>query len=304
MSKNHLEHNLEHDEWRKENTLTSPPDRNLDQKFRLDQGAPKLTESQVEDALQTLSVKSFVERFPQVERRFVDPPLMNQNIGLISFVPAKGASPNEHGVYGFAKLRGNFVSEEDAESQAERIVRNVDSYHKIFHTYVGRPFPITISSDYSKEVSDVEMKQEMKTAFAEDIKKKREQEQKEIEDIKNREQELLADVKKTEEDAGDRYTTLMVKRAQLSWTYLETEKKLYQMVSLIARARREIKEMDEKDAVLRQNYYNKYLQARKAANLPTDRQSMDESFMKFLVEDAVIPAVDEEYRKLYESDSN
>ena len=30
-----------------------------------------------------------------------------QRIGLLSFVPAKGATPNSKGIYGFAKMRGN-----------------------------------------------------------------------------------------------------------------------------------------------------------------------------------------------------
>lgn len=284
-----------------ESSLTAPMDRNKEIKFKLDHTTPPLTNEQTKKAVESLNCNSHITRFPKVERRFADPPLMNQAIGLVSFVPAKGATPNPQGVYGFAKLRGNFASELEANDQAERIIRSVDSYHKIYHTYVGRPFPITVSSEYSKDVSEVDMNREMKEAFAEDVKKKREKEQREIEEIKEREKLLLEDVKKAEEDPSDHYTTLMVKRAQLSWTYLETEKKMNQMVDLIARARREIAEIDEKDPTLRETYYNKYMDARKAANLPTDRESADQSFMKFLVEDAVIPAVDVAYKKLYEN---
>ena len=63
--------------------------------FKLDTTADSLTKQQLGEAMQTLNVTSFVERFPQVERRFADPQLDNQKIGLISFVPAKGAKPNE-----------------------------------------------------------------------------------------------------------------------------------------------------------------------------------------------------------------
>jgi hypothetical protein len=128
---------LEHKEWKKENTLTAPSDRDTNTKFRLEQNTPALTEEQVKLALNELNNTSFTERFPEVERRFADPPIDLQKIGLISFVPAKGAKPNDQGVYGFAKLRGNYANTEEASEQAERLIRNVDSYHQIYHTFVG-----------------------------------------------------------------------------------------------------------------------------------------------------------------------
>lgn len=289
----------EHKEWSKENTLTAPTDRDPNNKFRLDQAVPPLTEPQLTDAMKELNVTAFVERFPQVERRFVDPPLDMQKIGLISFVPAKGAKPNEQGIYGFAKLRGNFATETEANEQAERIVRTVDSYHQIYHTYVGRPFPLTSSSDYSATVNRVDLQQATSAAIGNAVREKREKEQREIEEIKNREKELLEDVKKTEENRDDHYTTLRVKKAQLTWTYIETEKKLQQMAGLIARARHEIEELDEKHPELKQTYYNKYIEARKQAGLSTDRIDAGQNFIKYMVEDVTIPAVDNEYNRLY-----
>lgn len=294
-----MSEHVDHKEWRKENTLTAPSDRDLTDKFRLDQSAPALTESQVSDAMKELNNTTFVERFPQVERRFADPPLDMQRIGLISFVPAKGATPNDQGIYGFAKLRGNFATELEASEQAERLIRMVDSYHQIYHTYVGRPFPLTCSSDYSKEVTRVELQKETASAISDDIRKKREKEQREIEEIKNREKELLEDVKKTEENRDDHYTTLRVKKAQLTWTYIETEKKLQQMAGLIARARHEIEDLDVAHPELKNTYYNKYMEARKQAGLSTDKIEAGQNFIKFMVEDVQIPAVDKEYDRLY-----
>lgn len=262
--------------------------------------APPLTDSEVKKALPELNVTSFVERFPQVERRFADPPVDSQRIGLVSFVPAKGATPNEAGIYGFAKLRGNFASEVEANERAEFLIRNVDSYHQIYHTYVGRPFPLTTSSDYSKEVTKVDLQKEMSTSISDDVRKKREKEQRDIEEIKNRERELLEDVKKApEENKDDYYTTLRVKKAQLVWTYNETEKKLKQMAGSIAKARYEIEEYDQKHPELKESYYNRYMEARKQAGLTTEKVEADQSFMKFLVEDLHIPAVEAEYNRLY-----
>lgn len=289
----------EHKEWRKENTLTAPSDRDATSKFRLDQSAPALTENQVSDAMKELNVTAFVERFPQVERRFADPQIDLQKIGLVSFVPAKGAKPNDQGIYGFAKLRGNFATEDEANAHAERLIRTVDSYHQIYHTYVGRPFPLTCSSDYSKEVNRVDLQKETSTAISNDVRTKREKEQKEIEEIKNREKELLEDVKKSEENRDDHYTTLRVKKAQLMWTYVDTEKKLEQMAGLIARARHEIEELDKTNPELKNTYYNKYMDARKQAGLSVDKIESSQNFIKFMVEDVNIPAVDKEYDRLY-----
>lgn len=289
----------EHKEWRKENTLTAPSDRDPNNKFRLDQGAPALTETQVTNAMQELNNTAFVERFPAVERRFIDPPVDLQKVGLISFVPAKGAQPNEKGVFGFAKLRGNYDTSEEANERAEFLIRNVDSYHQIYHTYVGRPFPITDSSNYSKEVNRVDLRRETAQAIAADVKSKREKEQREIEEIKEQEKELLEDVKREEEPTDDRYTTLRVKKAQLTWTYTETSKKLKQMVGLIAKARHELEVLDAEHPELKEKYMDKYLEARRKAGLPTDRASTDQTFMKYLVEDLKIPEVDVEYERLY-----
>jgi hypothetical protein len=284
---------------RKESTLTSPSDRNTTSEFRLDQNVAPLTDVQVSHAMKELNVSSYVERFPQVERRYADPPVELQKVGLISFVPAKGATPNEKGVYGFAKLRGNFASEQEANEQAERLIRNVDSYHQIYHTYVGRPFPLTQSSEYSKEVNQVDLQKEMASAMSDDIRKKREKEQKDIEEIKNREKELLEDVKKTEENRDDHYTTLRVKKAQLTWTYAETEKKMKQMAGVIAKTRYEIEELDRTHPELKDLYFNKYMDARRQAGLSTDKIDAGNNFIKYMVEDLHLPAVEAEYQRLY-----
>lgn len=284
----------------KESTLTTPEDRDKNKRFELNHSAPPLTDDQTNNAMQTLNNTAFVERFPEVERRFVDPSLDLQHIGLISFVPAKGATPNNQGVYGFAKLRGNFATENEANERARHLIRNVDSYHQIYHTYVGRPFPLTQSSDFSKEIDKVELKREVTDAIGEDVKKKREKEQKEIEEIKQKEKELLEDVsKKPEENLDDNYTTLRVKKAQLVWTYAETEKKMHQMCGSIAKARKEIEDMEREHPELKDTYYQRYINARKQAGLPIDKETADKSFMKYLVEDLHLPAVEAEYERLY-----
>jgi hypothetical protein len=282
----------------RESGLTTPCDRNLEKKFEFDVAEP-LTQKQLKNAMRELNSNSTVKNFPQLERRYIDPPILQQRIGLFSFVPAKGASPNPQGIYGFAKLRGNFDNEIDADAQAEKIIRDVDSYHKIFHTFVGKPFPVTTCSDFSGEISQIDLKKSVTDSFSQDVKKKREEEQKQIEEIQQKEKELLEDVKKDKENPDDAYTTLRVKKAQLTWTYVETEKKLKQMSILIAKARKAVEEMDDENPEFKNVYYKKYMDARNSAGIVTDTKEMQESFMKYLVEDLQIPAVDEDYNNLY-----
>jgi len=300
-----------HPEWSKENSLTAPSDRDPTKKYRPNQGAPALTEEQVDTALEELNNTAFVRRFPDVERRYADPPISMQTIGLFSFVPAKGATPNDKGFFGFAKLRGNFASEIEANEQAERIIRGVDSYHQIYHTYVGRPFPVTVSSDYSKEVARVDMKKEMTKTISHDVKSKREKEQADMEEIKKREDDLLErnkriladpDCKEDESDptlALDEYITLRVKKAQLTWAYLETREKLEEMVGILARTKRDLEEMEVKDPSHRETYFAKYMAAREQSGL--DTAAHQDNFIKFMVEEKHLDAVDEEYNRLYNS---
>ena len=108
-----------HPEWTKENSLTSPEDRDKENKWRPDQTSVQLSEEEVNEAMTELNNTKFIEKFPKLDRTYQDPQVPMQNIGLISFVPAKGATPNQNGVYGFAKMRGNYCTNAEADQRAE-----------------------------------------------------------------------------------------------------------------------------------------------------------------------------------------
>jgi hypothetical protein len=274
----------EHPEWEKENTLTSPSDRDPLNKFKGDQGAPQLTETEVQSAVKSLNNTSFVDKFPKVERRYADPPLSLQTIGLISWVPAKGATPNEQGIYGFAKLRGNFATEIEANERAEYIIRNVDSYHQIYHGYVGRPFPLTNNPKFVAEVSEVDIRKNTTDSISNNIKNKKDEEQRVADEIKDREKMLLSDTTdKDGDDPYELYTTLKVKKAQITWTYLETKKKLDEMKEIIIKTTSELNELDAQSDDYKKKYYDKYMEARRQSGL-SDKQHED-NFIKFMVED-------------------
>lgn len=274
---------INHPEWEKENSLTSPSDRNVDRSYNPTQNHPELSEEEVVNAMKTLNNSSFVKKFLNVERRYADPVDPLQKIGLISFVPAKGATPNDKGVYGFAKLRGNYGTEVEASEKAEFLIRNVDSYHQIYHAYVGRPFPLTVCSDFSGETHEIDIRKSMVDSVSFSIKGKKDKEKKDIEEIQAREKELLEDTQKGEENPADYYTTLRVKKAQITWTYIETQKKMDEMKNIIIKSRNEINEMESTDDSFSKNYFEKYCEARKSSGL--ENSNIKDSFMKFMVED-------------------
>lgn len=284
-----------HPEWEKENSLTAPEDRDRENRWRPEQGAPQLTNEEVNSALKELNNNSFTAKFPRVDRTYADPPPPLQSIGLLSFVPAKGAKPNKSGVYGFAKLRGNYATEQEADQRAEFLIRNVDSYHQIYHTYVGRPFPMTASSNYSAETNEIDIRKEMTESISNDVKQKKQDELKTVQEIKKREEELLADTKKEEVDPYDEYITLRVKKAQLSWTYLEHVNKIKEIKDIIMRTRKEIEKLEEDNSEYKEKYYEKYMTARKESGFKDTPEEMEANFLKFLVEDAQLPGIDETF---------
>jgi len=268
-----------------ESSLTSPSDRNEDTKW-LPQSVPSLTSVQTEAALSDLNITDHVYNYPKLERHYCDPNIMNQKIALVSFVPSQGAKADADGIYGMIKCRGNYATDEEANERAAYLIQNIDSYHKIYHCYVGRPFPATVSSSYSADTSEIDIRNKVMKVISEDVKQQKREEKKIIDDMKEREQNLLAESKRAQddipEDPIETYTTSRVKYAQLSWTYIETEKKMQQMKESIIRTRTELKEMDEEYPDFIQQYRDKYMKARTDAGIPDN----DDSFVKYLGEDA------------------
>jgi hypothetical protein len=219
-----------------------------------------------------------------VDRQYADPPLKDQKIVLFSFVPSKGARPDGDGWYGMAKVRGVFGNEDLANEYAEKLIREHDSYHEIFHAYVGRPFPVTNKSGYEEEIKTIDIKNKTVRLISEDILNKKREEEKEIKEMQDREQNLLESSKRAKEDVPedpyDIYITDQVKRAQLIWTYKETMDKCAQMRDLIRTTNEKIAATEAENPVYREQYKEKYMQARRDAGL-TEEQA-EGSFLKYL----------------------
>ena len=272
----------------KESSLTTPSDRDTENKWKPDQSQPPLSNDESAEAMKELNNTSFVDKFPKVDRTYADPAIGLQNYSLFSFIPAKGATPNENGIYGFGKIRGSYATEMESSQRAEYLIRNVDSYHKIFTVYTGRPFPLTESSNYSSEVSEVDIRKDMTKNISHSIKDKKEEELKEIKEIQEREKNLITESKREDVDPYDEYITQKVKSAQLQFTYLEHQKKMQEIKGIIIKTREVIKTLDEDHPTFKESYYQKYMDARREAGISEDAKDTQDNFIKFMVEDAVL----------------
>lgn len=291
-NQNNTDSIVNHPEEVQETFLTSPSDRTLSpQDFRAkmiaNSGVPPLNNEETLEAMNNLCIGNPVPNYPGVDRLYADPAIHGQKYVLFSFVPSQGASPDSDGVYGMAKVRGVYDNLTEVEQREEYLIRNVDSYHKIQTPYVGRPFPITLDSKYAAEVNEIDIRKKTTEVISQDIRKQKKSDQKEIKDIEDRAQKLREDTGKElgEEDPMELYTTLVVKKAQLSYTYLENVKKIEEVKEIIIKTRKEIEEMDNESSEYRQEVYDKYMKARQESGLSLT----DDSFIKYLVEDADLP---------------
>lgn len=221
----------------------------------------------------------------QIDKYYADPNQFGQNIALVSFIPSSGAKPDKDNIYGMMKVRGVYATEEEANERAEFIIRNIDSYHEIFHCKVGRPFPITDSNEFANTVKSIDIRKKTTELISEDILNKKRQEKEEMMDIQQREKNLLEESKKAQEgqkmDVYDEYITMNIKRAQLLWTYKETQDKLKQMKESYLSSVQRIKELDLEYPEYKDQYKEKYMEARRQAGIPDEKNS----FVEFLALD-------------------
>jgi hypothetical protein len=250
-----------------------------------------LNDQQTQAALEENYSLDFIEKFPKIDRSgqgVVDPIYNNQVFALHSFVPVKGATPDKNGVFGFVKFRGTYATLDEANARAEFLVRNVDSYNPIFTSYVGRPFPIAVDTKkYVQETKEVDIRKQATESISEAIRKKKQEEKNDIEDIKQREKKLLEETGEfTEPDPYEKYTTIRSKKANLVWTFVETQKKMREYREKIFQAQAEIEQMEKENDDYEKQYMDRFYQARRDVGL-TDDQIDDSNFIKFMIEDNV-----------------
>ncbi len=265
-----------------QNTLTAPADR--DKSHLFDFNKDPLTDSQVESATADLVDKAHISMYPAQERAFADPSIEDQDFCLVSFVPSVNAVPDKDGIYGMVKVRGTYNTLEKCDKRAEFLIREVDSVHKIFIAGVGKPFPITNVSTFSKDINRIKI-QDM---LSQELKHEQTKQERELEEMREREKEIIERNTKPEEerneiDPEEMYITNRVKKAQLTWTYINTMQKLKDMQANIINAREEIARLDESNPELKDSYLERYNAALKKVNLSQEK----DSFIMYLENDAI-----------------
>lgn len=152
--------------------------------------------------------------FPRTRRVRTDPEIVNQRYALISFIPSKGATPDDDGCFGVAKVRGVFPTVEEADEWASNLIRNYDSYAEIDFVLVGKEFPVMADNMvYVRETREVDVRKILDKTTKEYLDRKREQEKQQVEEIKQRQKELAELPQEEDKDSLDYYIKLRVKRA-------------------------------------------------------------------------------------------
>ena len=266
-------------------SLTSPADKT--EKWKADRHSP-LSKVNADNAVKDLVVPPLAN-YPKLDRMYADPLLMNQKFTLVSFIPSKTATPDKDGIYGMIKIRGTFATEDEANARAEYLIKNVDSYHKIYHTFTGRPFPATCSSKFSHATAEIDIRNKIRNIVSDNVRKQKDDENKVINEIKDREKLLLDESKRNQnnepEDPLETYTTQKVKYAQLVWTYKETQKRIDELRKIITKTRDEISKTESENPTFKDKYFEKYTKAREDAGLVEDNEN---SFMKYLCQDIIL----------------
>ena len=189
-------------------------------------------------------------------------------------------------------MRGNYATEGEADQSAEKLIREVDSYHPIHHAYVGRPFPLAEANCYSASVQEVDIRSQTAKSMSTSIAKKKQEEGKRLQEVKNKRLELekesarnaIEDREKDEEELLDDYTTLRVKRGHLRYKYCSMIDELHQLRKKIIKFDKEVVESDEDHPTFINLYSDKLLKAREEAGYNDNEESIKSTFLEFVLD--------------------
>lgn len=258
-----------------QHSLTAPNDR--DKKHIFNFNHRPLNDEEFINARNDLVNTDHLSIYPKNEKAFADPEIDGQNFALFSFFPSLGATPDKDGIYGMIKVRGTYRDIDSCNKRSEFLIKNIDSVHSIYYAHVGKPFPITTSSKFSKDIDKVKIQEKM----IEEKMSKEDKEKKEIEEIKRRENELIEqNTKPKEVEPIDQYITCKVKKAQLTWTYINTINKLKDIKRNILNTRDEIDHFDTINPTLKDEYLDKYNKSLESVSITQEK----DSFIKYLDE--------------------
>jgi hypothetical protein len=223
-----------------------------------------LTPEQTAQAKADLLRTAYVVAYPRAATFQVDDPVPQQRLGLISFIPAKGATPDSQGSYGVVKVRGNYSTLNEASAQAERIIRDRDSLVDIDVAYVGRWYPLmSDNSAYTAVTQEIDIRTTVVDETVQShLRDKRRKEEKEMREVRER-SERLTDLTHQEEKATaldnlELYTQLRVKYANALQAIDEYKLRIQQAEIVMTATLKEIKKMDSEFPDYKDAYLERY----------------------------------------------
>jgi hypothetical protein len=229
---------------------------------------PALNADQIAAAVADLYVRA---PYAAVNRRAVDPVWGTEpRFALFSYIPSPTAVADTDGLFGVAKVRGVFFTQEEADKRAEQLVRDVDSANSIFSCLVGVPFPIA-TSGFARELKQVDVDKAVDAVTETREREKQTRDRREMRDIEKRREALLADVDAAKPvDPQETYGMNRVKLAQLRVHLAELTKKTREARALKARVIERLRADAADDPRLESNYMEKVLESRRAAHIPVE----------------------------------
>jgi len=228
-------------------------------------GYPPLTGTVGEAAVQ-----GQVVRYPQVVRTRVDPIILGQTTGLVSFMLFKEPRKLSTGkpVYGYVKLRGNFPDADAAVDGSHKLVREVDSKFPVRIAPVGHWLPITEEDGFCRERIDVRTSEEERHIQDLAMREKMKETERIKQELKDREEEVKA---------GDIYDdptslTFYAMRRVTEMKLCEEEERLKrQMKSLTVthtKVLKELKRLERDHSEYTSQWVDRYNEERRKSGIP------------------------------------
>jgi uncharacterized protein DUF5832 len=231
----------------------------------------------------------YVDKYVKGDRKYNDPEINGQTYSLFSFTPSSTAKPDNHGLYGFVKVRGTFPRLEEAEEKSKELIQYF-SANKIFVCKTGTPIPLQEELNTTENIIEVDDASRDKECvrFQELAKEQGLKEKQAMEEIKQREEQLKRDV---ERDPNDKeplqiYLELIHKRATCAYLYTQHKQKLEETKNIILVARKKIADMDEKYPNLQNEYMDHYRESCKKNGIDKAEDEMALYIKRFVGNDS------------------
>lgn len=264
---------------------------------------PSLSQDQMTNAKNVLFKKA--DYFPKINRKFTDPQKLGEpRFALFSYIELSDyemsnfldeikttltnqqleklheLQSRKQIIKGVAKIRGVFFTALEAEQKAEELIKDVDSTNSIFTCIVGTPFPL-VTEGFSDELNEVDLQNQTEHTISQNVREKRRKDQKEMNELKQQQDELMQDV--TMDPSAreeENYVTNRVKLAALKNEIASHENKIKECTNLKNNCVKLLLDLKSKNPEYEATYMEKYIAARKNANIPDDDN--DEGLMKFM----------------------